>query len=458
MRLAIRTSAAALARAGLAASSLVFVAPAGADTSPSAPAPSTATSGTPATVTVPSAPVLVRVEAGDAGGQLLVTYRPPTADGGAPVTAYQATVNGSDWWPCVGVSGTCTLSNLANGTRYEVSLRAVNAMGPGAASATMNGVPAIPDPDKPRKLPKARVWAGASFNAAGNGLGVDWTRTKLGVGTLPEISFSRAIPDKRVVEEHLTVTAVLPDGRTKKVKGAWGWISERTAVFRPQKYWPGNATIRITSTLDGAVMGKSGKKFIIGKRDLATTWTFKTDRKLIAKVDGSKVRMNVFIDGEKVKTFPVSLGKDEWETRNGVKVISTQKEAQKTYRSTSLGLGPEEHYELDAPWNTRLTPTGEFIHTATWAYGRIGRYNGSHGCTNMYEQDAKWIFDKTIPGDVVLYTNTGGTTVQSWNGPGGLWNIPWDQWLKKSALGSGGSVDSSDATSTSGGITVEASA
>jgi lipoprotein-anchoring transpeptidase ErfK/SrfK len=278
------------------------------------------------------------------------------------------------------------------------------------------------------------------------------------VGTLPEISFSRAIPDKRVVEEHLTVTAVLPDGRTKKVKGAWGWISERTAVFRPQKYWPGNATIRITSTLDGAVMGKSGKKFIIGKRDLATTWTFKTDRKLIAKVDGSKVRMNVFIDGEKVKTFPVSLGKDEWETRNGVKVISTQKEAQKTYRSTSLGLGPEEHYELDAPWNTRLTPTGEFIHTATWAYGRIGRYNGSHGCTNMYEQDAKWIFDKTIPGDVVLYTNTGGTTVQSWNGPGGLWNIPWDQWLKKSALGSGGSVDSSDATSTSGGITVEASA
>ena len=46
----------------------------------------------------------------------------------------------------------------------------------------------------------------------------------------------------------------------------------------------------------------------------------------------------------------------------------------------------EEEYELDAPWNTRLTPTGEFIHTATWAYGRLGRYNGSHGCTNMFER------------------------------------------------------------------------
>ena len=49
------------------------------------------------------------------------------------------------------------------------------------------------------------------------------------------------------------------------------------------------------------------------------------------------------------------------------------------------------------------------------------------------------------------YTNTGGSTVQSWNGAGGLWNIPWDQWLKKSALGSGGLVDTSDATQGSGG-------
>ena len=117
------------------------------------------------------------------------------------------------------------------------------------------------------------------------------------------------------------------------------------------------------------------------------------------------------------------------------------------YLSTSLGLGPEEEYELVAPWNTRLTPTGEFIHTARWAYGRIGYYNGSHGCTNMREEDAKWIYDKTIPGDVVLYVNTGGETVQSWNGPGGLWNIPWDKWLKKSALGSNtGVVDTSNVT------------
>ena len=458
MRRVTRATLATLAAATLAASTLLLSAPAGADTSPSPSAPPASAPAAPQATTA-SPPTITRVSGGIASGQLEVQYTPPVTDGGSPITGYEVSIDGgTTWWPCVGTSGTCTLTNLANGTRYSVSLRAVNAVGAGAVSIPDTGVPTAPDPDKPATLPKPRVWANATFNAASNGLGVDGARTKLGVGTLPKLTFTRAIPDKRVVEEHLTVTAVREDGTVKRVKGAWGWMSDRSAIFRPKTWWPGDSTIMITSTLDRAVLGKAGKKYVVGSADLATTWTFKTDRKLIAKVDGAKVNMRVWIDGEKVKTFPVSLGKDEWETRNGVKVISTQKEAQKTYRSTSLGLGPEEEYELDAPWNTRLTPTGEFIHTATWAYGRIGRYNGSHGCTNMYEQDAKWIFDKTIPGDVILYENTGGTTVQSWNGPGGLWNVPWDQWLKKSALGSGGTVDTSDATSTSGSISQEASA
>ena len=453
----------AVAVTGVIASTLVFSGPAGAanSPSPSAPPTSSAPSATPQ-VTTPGAPTIKKVVAGLGSGQLQVRYDAPVADGGAPVTGYEVTVNeGQDWWPCVGVAGDCTLTNLSNGTKYTVALRAVNAVGPGPASATDTGTPTIPvgvDPDKPKKLPKPYVWTGVTFNAASNGLGVTGERTKLGVGTLPSLTFTRPISDKRAVESHLTVKVVKPNGKVKKVKGAWGWLSDREAVFRPEKYWPGNSTIMISSTMDRAVLGKSGKDYVVGKKDLARTWTFKTDRKLIAKVDGQKVRMNVFIDGKKVKTIPVSLGKSEWETRNGVKVISTQKEADKTYTSQSLGLGPEEEYSLDAPWNTRLTPTGEFIHTASWAYSRIGRYNGSHGCTNMREEDAKWIFFETIPGDVVEYTNTGGSTVQSWNGPGGLWNIPWDKWLKKSALGSGGTVDSSNSSSSGGTIKAEASA
>lgn len=398
---------------------------------------------------------------GLASGQLLVTYVAPATDGGSPITTYEASIDrGGSWWPCAGTTGDCVLTNLRNGTQYRVTVRALNAMGASPASQPAAGVPTVPvgaDPSKPTTLPTPRAWVGASFNAASNGLGVDGATVRLGVGTLPAITFTRSIPDKRVVETHLGVSAILADGKVRKVQGAWGWVSDRTAVFRPKEYWPGHATVLVTSTLDRAILGKSGSTYLVGKRDLAKTWTFRTDRKLVAQVDGARVNMRVYIDGQRVATFPVSLGKTDWETRNGVKVISTAKEPVKTYRSTSLGLGPEEEYELDADWNTRLTPTGEFIHTATWAYGRIGIYNGSHGCTNMRAEDALWIYDKTIPGDVVVYENTGGRTVEEWNGPGGLWNIPWAEWLKKSALGSdSGQVDTS--IETPGAVVEDASA
>ena len=40
--------------------------------------------------------------------------------------------------------------------------------------------------------------------------------------------------------------------------------------------------------------------------------------------------------------------------------------------SQELGL-TNEHYDLWAPYSTRITPTGEFVHGAPWAAGRIGR-------------------------------------------------------------------------------------
>jgi hypothetical protein len=55
------------------------------------------------------------------------------------------------------------------------------------------------------------------------------------------------------------VLAALEDGRVQKVAGAWGWLNDKQAVFRPIKWWPGHATVSITSTLDGAVMGKSSR-------------------------------------------------------------------------------------------------------------------------------------------------------------------------------------------------------
>lgn len=416
-------------------------------------------------------PSIISVTPGASATVLDVVYSATVPDlalsGGVPLV-YQISVDTVNWFPCpappiaegavVGspIQGTCPLSSLAPLRSYGVYMRSAQGL---AASAVVGPIvattqpPLDTNPSKPKKLPKNRLWVNAKFVAASNSLGVDGSKVRVGVGVLPKIVFSTGISDKKTVEENLVVSAQLPSGKLVPVVGAWGWLNETSAVFRPKKYWPGKSIIRVASSLGRTILGTSGSKSLIGLPRLNTTYSFQTARSFIAKVDGNTKTMKVFVDGVKVQTFKVSLGKDEWETRNGTKVVSTAKEANKVYRSESLGLTePEDQYELDARWNTRLTPTGEFIHAATWAYGRLGVYNGSHGCTNMFEDDAQWIFDETIPGDVVFYTNTGGAIVEPWNGPGGLWNISWNKWLQKSASYSGSANVNTDTNEGSGSL------
>ena len=433
---------------------------------------------TPAVSIASVTPVIVSVRPGATQDSLSINYQPlnPELFGGAvpSVISYELSLDATTWWVCeqpsaeniAAMLATCNLTNLKPLRTYGVYLRAIETQTTSSGTLSITGtsevagpaigtteIPQRLDRDKPAKLPSPRAMVAASFNAASNSLGIDAARRSVGVGTLPKITFSRDISNTAAVERHLVVSAQIGRGVIRPVAGAWGWVSDRSAVFRPKDYWPGNAKIRIVSDLDRVVLGKSGPTFLIGSKQLNKTFQFNTAREFIAKVDGATKKMNVYIDGKKVHTFPVSLGKADWETRNGTKVVSTSKEPNKIYRSESLGLtAPEDQYELEAHWNTRLTPTGEFIHSAPWAYSRLGRYNGSHGCTNMYEQDAEWFYKNTIPGDIVYFTSTGGNTVEPWNGPGGLWNIPWSKWVKKSALVSGTNSVETDSNAGTGSL------
>jgi titin len=101
----------------------------------------------------PGAPTITKVAAGNR--TLTVGFTPPADDGGAAVVNYQYSTDGGLTWVTRRPPGTTSplvIQPLENGTTYPVMLRAVNAAGPGAASAMLPGTPTlgvVPSPKTP---------------------------------------------------------------------------------------------------------------------------------------------------------------------------------------------------------------------------------------------------------------------------------------------------------------------
>jgi lipoprotein-anchoring transpeptidase ErfK/SrfK len=248
-----------------------------------------------------------------------------------------------------------------------------------------------------------------------------------GVAMPITIKFKKDVPKeyRGHVEELISV-----DSSKYVPKAAWSWTSGNTLVLRSKDFWPAKTDLKVSANLKGQRVFDSQKRRIVNLAGNVES-NISISRELISQVDAKTKKIVVYQNGKKIKEMPTSLGKPGWETRSGIKVVH---ESYKVKRMTSQAIGAEEFYELDSPYSVRLTPTGEFIHGAPWAAGRMGRANGSHGCTNLNVSDAKWFYNKSMMGDPVITKNT-GRKMESWNGLGGPWNVKWKDWLKNSATG-----------------------
>ena len=93
------------------------------------------------TATVPGAPTLTTVTAGDT--QATLNFTAPSSNGGATVTSYTATCTASGSSRTATGSGSpITVAGLINGTTYSCSVTATNAVGTGSASSSTNVTPA----------------------------------------------------------------------------------------------------------------------------------------------------------------------------------------------------------------------------------------------------------------------------------------------------------------------------
>ena len=92
----------------------------------------------------PGAPRNLTAVGGD--GQVVLTWRAPSSDGGAAITDYEYRIGRRNPWISTGSTETTyTVTGLVNGTSYTFQVRAVNRRGKGRASSRAEAAPVAPE-------------------------------------------------------------------------------------------------------------------------------------------------------------------------------------------------------------------------------------------------------------------------------------------------------------------------
>lgn len=238
----------------------------------------------------------------------------------------------------------------------------------------------------------------------------------VGVGQPLAVYFDEPIASKQEAEKSITVTT------SPHVEGAFYWFSNKEVHWRPQQFWAPGTHV----TVDIHIYGKDLGNGVYGQQDRTSHFTI--GDAFIARADGATHQMTVEINGRAVRTMPISMGRPDFASANGVHVV-TDRNATKVMDSTTFGLALDAGgYIAKVQWATRISNSGEFVHAAPWSVAQQGNSNVSHGCINLSPDNAKWFFDNVKKGDVVINANTGGPTLKPWDGFGD-WQIPWGQWV-----------------------------
>jgi len=251
------------------------------------------------------------------------------------------------------------------------------------------------------------------------GYDILYTGFTLGVGMPAIIQFVSPVETRAMraeVVKHVSVTS------SPKQEGSWGWVDNRQLMWRPKTYWATGTKVTINAQLAGV---QTGKNKWIG-RD--ATGSFSIGDARISYVNIATHQMRVTKNGKTIKTIPVTTGKQpDYTTRSGIKVIM-ERYSHIVMDSTTVDIpkNSPDAYHLDVKWAMRLTWSGEFIHAAPWSVASQGKANVSHGCTGASTDNAKWMYDFSRAGDVVVFT--GSNRPMTLGNGIGVWNASWSQW------------------------------
>jgi lipoprotein-anchoring transpeptidase ErfK/SrfK len=238
----------------------------------------------------------------------------------------------------------------------------------------------------------------------------------VGVGQPISMYFDEPIADKQAAEDAITVTT------SPHVEGAFYWFSSREVHWRPQQFWEPGTQVSVDIHDYGKCFGNG----VYGEEDRTSHFTI--GDAVIARADGATHQMTVEVNRRVVRTMPISMGKPNTPSAKGVHVV-TDRNVTKVMDSTTFGLALDAGgYIAKVQWATRISNSGEFVHSAPWSVAQQGNSNVSHGCINLSPENAKWFFDNVKKGDLVINTSTGGPDLKPYDGFGD-WQVSWGQWV-----------------------------
>jgi len=246
----------------------------------------------------------------------------------------------------------------------------------------------------------------------------------VGVGMPVIVEFGLNVPKERRadVERRLFVRSDPPQ------EGVWNWYRNDIVHYRPKEHWQPGTKLDIRIATGGLSWGI---KDWYGRHDL--TIHASVGPATLINVDNKTKKMTVTQNGKVVRTIPVSLGKPAAPSSSGNLLVITR-EPTALFDSSTYGVpvNSPDGYRTKVQYAMRLTWGGEFIHAAPWSVSDQGRRNVSHGCVNISTSAAKWLFDTVKIGDPVTVR---GTEVHvKWGDGWTDWDVPWEEYVKGSAL------------------------
>jgi lipoprotein-anchoring transpeptidase ErfK/SrfK len=243
-----------------------------------------------------------------------------------------------------------------------------------------------------------------------------WT---VGVGMPVLVNFSKAVATKN---REATLKAITVTTAPAQVQGAWRWITSQQVQWRPARYWPSGTKVTVKADMAGVEVRPG-----VWGRGVATS-TFSIGTAMVSTVDIKKHRMTVTANGKVIKVLPITTGKAGFDTRGGTKVIMSRELSRRMdAETTGISRDNPEYYNIDdVKYAMRLTNSGEFLHAAPWSVGQQGHANVSHGCTGLSTANAKWLYEHSKVGDVVVYTNA--KRQPEWGNGYTAWNLTFAQW------------------------------